>query len=29
LFLDYVGGKGGGDLLKGVLGNADLAKLLG
>ena len=29
LFLDYVGGKGGGGLLKGVLGNADLAKLLG
>jgi hypothetical protein len=29
MFMDYVGGKGGGDLLKGVLGNADLAKLLG
>lgn len=29
LFIDYVGGKGGGDLLKGVTGNMDIAKLHG
>lgn len=29
MFIDYVGGKGGGDLLKGVMGNTDIAKLLG
>lgn len=29
LFMDYVGGKGGGDLLKGVTGGLDLKSLLG